>query len=75
MSTGAERRRRADGGVIVALSWLFVAIGVTVLFGGDLGLRGWIWLGLHHVVCAVAVTHELWRGWKRRKLRLAQERG
>ena len=73
MSTGAERRQRADGGVIVALAWLFVAVGVTVVFGAKLGLRGWIWLGLHHVVCVVGVTHELWRGWKRRKRRLNPE--
>jgi hypothetical protein len=71
--TGAARRRRTDLGVIVALSWLFIAIGVTAVFGGSLGLRGLIWLSLHHVVCVVAVTHEMWRGWKRRKARLAAE--
>lgn len=71
---GADRRRsRTDGGVVVALAWLFVAIGITVVFGSSLGLRGWVWLSLHHVICAGAVSHEMWRGWKRRKIRLAQE--
>lgn len=72
-ASGAGRRRRTDLGVIVALSWLFIAIGGTVVFAGSLGLRGLIWMGVHHVVCVAAVSHEMWRGWKRRKARQAQE--
>lgn len=53
--------RRVDIGRIVALSWLFIAAGVTVVFAPQLGLRGWIWLGAHHVLCAIGVTHELRR--------------
>lgn len=60
-------RRGLDIGLIVALAWAFIAIGVTVLFGPLLGLRGWIWLGLHHLVCAVGVSHELRRAWRRRR--------
>jgi len=75
MSTAAERRRRWDAGVIIALAWLFAAIAMTVLVGPKLGLRGWLWMGAHHIVCVIGVSHEMWRGWKRRKKRLAQESG
>lgn len=61
-------QRRLDIGVIVAIAWLAAALGVSLVFGPRLGLRGWIWLGLHHVVCAIACAHELRRGWRRRKL-------
>lgn len=54
-----------DLGVVVALTWLTLAIGATILFGPMLGLRGWLWMGLHHLLCAVGVSHELWR--KRRR--------
>ncbi len=69
----AKGRRRTDLGVIVALSWLFIALGITLVFGDSLGLRGLAWLALHHLICLVAVSHEMWRGWKRRKGRLAAE--
>ena len=59
-------RRRPDPGVIVALAWAMVAVAVTTLYGEQLGLRGWIWLGIHHVACGLGCTHELWRGWQRR---------
>lgn len=54
-----------DLGTVVALSWLTLAVGVTILFGPMLGLRGWLWLGFHHLLCGVGVAHELWR--KRRR--------
>lgn len=66
--------RRLDGGVIVAIAWATVAVVMTALIGGQLGLRGWIWLGLQHVLCAAGVTHELRRGWRRRKQLLAEKR-
>lgn len=50
-----------DTGVVVALAWLTLAIGATALFGPSLGLRGWLWLGLHHLLCLLGVSHELWR--------------
>ena len=53
--------RKLNAGRVVALSWLFVAVGATVVLAPMLGLRGWVWLGLHHVLCAVGVTHELRR--------------
>ncbi len=45
---------------------------MTVLIGGQIGLRGWFWLGLHHVLCVAGVSHELRRGWRRREQHLAE---
>jgi len=59
---------RFDVGVIIALVWLMVAAAVTVLYGPQLGLRGWLWLGFHHVLCLLGASHELWRVWRRRRL-------
>jgi hypothetical protein len=61
-------RRRIDIGLVVALAWLFAAAGLTALVGPALGLRGWVWLLLHHLVCAVGCGHELWRAWRRRRV-------
>lgn len=63
--------RRLDWLLIVALSWLLSAIGMTALLGPSLGLRGWAWLGVHHALCLVGVAHELRRAWRRRQERLA----
>ena len=41
---------KIDVGVIIALVWLMVAVAMTVLYGPELGLRGWLWLGFHHVL-------------------------
>ena len=60
--------------VVVALAWLLIAVAVTILYGPVLGLRGWIWLGVHHVLCGVGCTHELVRGWRRRRARLSAAR-
>lgn len=64
-------RRELDLGTVVALSWAFIAVGMTALIGPQLGLRGWAWLGIHDALCVLGVTHELWRGWKRHKARQA----
>jgi hypothetical protein len=61
-------KRRLDPGVVIACTWLAVAIGVTLIFGPRLGMRGWFWLALHHIFCVVGCSHELWRGWKRRQV-------
>lgn len=58
-------RRRADIGTVIALSWAGAAVAATVLFGPMLGARGWLWLGLHHLLCLVGVTHELRRARER----------
>ena len=63
MQTG---RPRTDLGSIAALTWLSFAVMVTIAFGPLLGLRGWAWLGLHHVLCVVGCTHELRRARERR---------
>lgn len=63
--------KKVDVGVIIAVAWLATALWVTLFLGPRLGLRGWLLLGIHHVICIPGCTHELWRGWKRRKKRLA----
>ena len=58
---------RVEVGVVLAFSWALVAVTITLLLGSRLGLRGWVWLGLHHVLCAVGVSHQLHHAWLRRK--------
>ncbi|MDP2307528.1 MAG: hypothetical protein Q8P18_15990 [Pseudomonadota bacterium] len=53
--------RRFDLGRAVAVAWIVVAVGVTVTIGPHLGWRGWMWLGVHHALCAIGAGHELWR--------------
>jgi hypothetical protein len=60
-------RPRMDIGFVVAVSWLLAAMGATLLFGPQLGLRGWMWLGLHHALCVVGSIHELRRAARRRR--------
>jgi hypothetical protein len=62
------RGRPLDLGVIVALAWIFVAAGVSAVFGPRLGLRGLCWLAAHHLLCLAGAAHELRRGWRRRRL-------
>lgn len=62
-------RRRVDVGFVVAVAWLSVAVVGTVLWGRALGIRGWLWVGLHHVLCVVGCTHELRRAWQRYQTR------
>jgi len=50
-----------DLGRVIAIAWILVAIGLTLVIGPELGWRGWIWLGIHHLLCAVGTSHELWR--------------
>ena len=50
-----------DLGRIVALTWLLVALGTSILLGPELGWRGLLWLGTHNLLCLVGASHELWR--------------
>ena len=63
--------RRVDIGSVFALTWLLVAVGVPVAFGPQLGLRGWLWLGAHHLLCVTGVTHELLAARRRRRAQAA----
>ena len=63
--------QKIDLGVIVAMTWALVAVFLTVVLGPKLGFRGWTWLGLHHLLCVIGVSHELLRGWQRRRERNA----
>ena len=50
---------------ILAVSWALASIGITVLLFEDLGSRGWLWLGIHHIFCIIGCTHEYFRYQKR----------
>lgn len=52
---------RVNLGRTVAVTWIVVAVGLTVLVGPKLGWRGWMWLGGHDLLCAIGAGHELWR--------------
>ena len=64
---GAKPPRSFDLGFVVAIAWLICAVVGTLLWGSKLGLRGTIWLAVHHVLCVVGCTHEIRRAWYRRK--------
>ena len=44
---------------VVALTWIVVAVGMTLLLAPQLGLRGWMWLGVHHWLCLYGAGWEL----------------
>lgn len=60
-------RPRLDLGFVVAVAWLLFAALITVIYGPNLGLRGLLWMGLHHTLCAAGAGHELWRARARRR--------
>ena len=53
--------RPFDTPAVLALVWALASVGVTLSLGWQLGARGWMWLGLNHVLCAVGVQSELRR--------------
>ena len=59
---------RIDLGALVALTWLFAALGFTLVFGPSLGLRGLCWMAIHHTLCLVGCVHELRRAFRRRRI-------
>ena len=59
--------RRFDLGRTLALAWIATAVGLTVVLGPRLGLRGWAWLLVHHLACAVGAGHELVRARRRQR--------
>jgi hypothetical protein len=48
-------------GRIIAVTWLLTGAGLTILIGPELGWRGWLWLGIHNLLCVIGSSHELWR--------------
>jgi hypothetical protein len=50
--------------VAIALTWIVVAIGLTLVLGPLMGLRGWMWLFVHHVLCAMGAGWELREDWR-----------
>ena len=65
------RKREFDIGALLAVTWVLVAVGLTVVFAPHLGIRGLGWLAAHHILCLVGVTHEYPRYQKRQALRRA----
>ncbi len=61
--------RQLDLGAILAVAWLLVAVGLTVVFAPRLGLRGLGWLAMHHLLCVVGITHEFRQYTARQKAR------
>ncbi len=45
---------------VLAAAWIVTAVGLAILVGPYLGWRGWIWLGLHELLCLVGAGWELW---------------
>ena len=66
-------RPRIDVGFVIAVAWIVFAVVLTVVLGPRLGMRGLLWLGLHHLLCAAGAGHELWRARGRRLARHAPE--
>ena len=64
--------QRIDLGALAAMIWLTIAVFVSLVFGPLLGLRGWVWLCVHHLLRIVGCTHELIRASRRRTLALAE---
>ncbi len=57
MTTTARPRFRL--GPCVALAWILIAVGMTVALGPMMGLRGWMWLFVHHLLCGIGAGWEL----------------
>lgn len=46
---------------ILGLAWVLVAIGMTIFMAPHLGLRGWAWLCLHHVLMISTLAAQAWQ--------------
>ena len=43
----------------IALTWILFSIIITFLICSDLGIRGWMFLLIHHVFCVFGAGSEL----------------
>ena len=68
-------KREFDIGAILAVTWVMVAVGLTVVFAPQLGIRGLGWLAAHHLLCIVGVGHEYTRYKTRQAVRKASLAG
>ena len=59
METTSTTPAKRSWSQVVAVTWGLSAVLMTVLFYGDLGLRGLFWLWVHNALCAAGVVHEL----------------
>ena len=63
-----RQRSTIDIFAVIAISWLIIAIILTIFSFGKLGARGWLWLGIHNIFCIIGVSHEWFRHQKRVQL-------
>ncbi len=61
----ARGRSRFDFRLLVAWTWLGLAVVATFFLVPKLGLRGLVWLGVHHLLCGVGCVDEIRRAKKR----------
>ena len=61
--------KNMDIQAVLAVTWLLIAIGFTILLLPYLGARGWFWLGIHHLLCLIGCGHEYFRYQKREQER------
>ena len=54
---------------IIAVTWVISSFILTLLLFNTLGARGWVWLGIHHILCTIGCSHEYLRYQKRQVLR------
>ena len=46
---------------ILAIVWIIIAVAITIFMAPRLGLRGWVWLIVHDLLCLVGSVHQLSR--------------
>ncbi len=61
----ASGRARFDFRLLVAWTWLGFAVVATFVLVPKLGLRGLVWLGMHHLLCVLGCVDEIRRAKKR----------
>ena len=68
------KRRTSDFDIqaVLAVTWVLSSILLTIALGDKLGVRGWLWLMVHHIVCLLSCAHELRRYRTRQKLKTNQ---
>jgi hypothetical protein len=54
---------------VLATAWFLIAIFLTVVLYPQLGGRGLLWLGIHHIFCLVGCTTEYFRYQRRQERR------
>lgn len=61
--------KSVDIQAIVAVTWVLVALAITIILGPKLGGRGWLWMSIHHIFCAIGCSTEYFRYQRRQERR------